>query len=336
MHDHGLHHSGVVPAMSVLVRARETVLGHVATVTGFALGALKPVPAPAGEPFVVTLKDPIVGAIPIHGEIANPTSPSLVVIVHGLGGNITSPYAVRAARWAVRSGHAALRVHMRGANGDGSDLYHAGLGGDLAQILASPALARYERIALIGYSMGGHIVLRHAADSPRDPRLIGAVAICPPIDLERGTRAIQRVDRRPYQAYILRHLRMQLEQVRARHPGRVSDVELAAIRTIRDWDELVICPRFGFRGLAAYYGQESVGPSLSTLSVRTLMVVADRDPMIAFDTVEPWIARVSDAVTVVRKQRGGHVAFPRDVGLLESRGGPMEQEILRWIDQLSA
>jgi predicted alpha/beta-fold hydrolase len=322
--------------MSVLVRARETVLGHVATVTGFARGALQPDPAPDGTPFLEAIEDPRVGAIPIQGEIASSESKSLVVIVHGLGGDITSPYAVRAARSAIASGHAALRVNMRGANGDGSDLYHAGLGGDLAQILASPKLARYERIALIGYSMGGHIVLRHAADGPHDPRLVGVVAVCPPIDLERGTRAIQRVDRRPYQAYILRHLRRQLEEVRARHPGRVSDVDVAAIRTIRDWDELVICPRFGFRGLDAYYGEETVGPSLAKLSVRTLMVVADRDPMIAIDTVEPWIARVSDAVTVVRKQRGGHVAFPRDVGLLESRGGPMEQEILRWIDQLIA
>ena len=111
------------------------------------------------------------------------------------------------------------------------------------------------------------------------------------------------------------------------------NVSGASLRTIRDWDERVVCPRFGFASLADFYERESVGPKLGTIRVPTLLVVADRDPMIAIETVEPWLEGASGAVTVVRKRRGGHVAFPDDVGLLGARGDAMEREIVRWIGE---
>lgn len=326
-----LRHSRGVPAVSLLRRARNTALGHVATVSGFARGMLRPEPEPESEPFAATITDPDLGPITIDGRLSNRDSDTLLIIVHGMGGQVVSPYAVRAAGAAVRAGHAALRIHLRGASGDGADLYHAGLGGDLAQLTRTPELAHYRQIAILGYSLGGHITLRHAADGPHDPRLVATAAVCPPIDLELGTRAIQRIDRRPYQEFVLRSLRKQLREVRARRPDVVPDVAPESIRTIREWDEHVICPRFGFESLASFYRDQAIGPHLPDIRVPTLVVVAERDPMIAFPSVAPWIGAASEAVTVVRKQRGGHVAFPRDVGLLDERGGPMEEEIVRWI-----
>jgi predicted alpha/beta-fold hydrolase len=317
--------------MNLFARARNTALGHVATVAGYARGSYRPQVEPASLPFGATVEDRQLGAIRIDGRLSRPDARSLVIIVHGMGGQVTSAYAVRAAHAAVDAGHAALRIHLRGAGGDGADLYHAGLGDDLAQLTRAPELARYERIAILGYSLGGHIALRHAADGPHDPRLVGVAAVCPPIDLDRGTIAIQRFDRRPYQEFVLKSLRQQLGEVRARHPKLVPAIDPAAIRTIRDWDEHVICPRFGFESLASFYRDHTIGPRLAAIEVPTLLVVAERDPMIAFTTVEPWIGSASDAVTVVRKQRGGHVYFPNDVGLLALRGGPMEDEIIGWL-----
>ena len=318
-------------ALASLRRVKEETLGHVATVSGFAREAMQPELVPAGERVTLTIDDPRRGPIPIVTELANPSASSVVVIVHGMGGSALSPYAVRVARTAVEAGHAALRINLRGASGDGDDVYHAGLGDDVAQVTRAPELERFDRIAVVGYSLGAHVALRHAADGPHDPRLRAVVAVCPPIDLDRGSLAILRVDRRPYQEYVLRGLRKQLDEVRARHPGLVPNVSAASLRTIRDWDERVVCPRFGFASLADFYERESVGPRLAAIRVPTLLVVADRDPMIAIDTVEPWLDRASAAVTVVRKQRGGHVAFPKDVGLLARRGDAMEREIVRWI-----
>ena len=50
------------------------------------------------------------------------------------------------------------------ADGRGEDFYHAGLTVDLEAAIASPELARYQRILILGYSLGGHVVLRYAAN----------------------------------------------------------------------------------------------------------------------------------------------------------------------------
>lgn len=317
--------------MKLLHRARNTALGHVATVSGFARGIFHPEIAPEGVPFLTTIEDATFGTISIRGHLANESAKTLVIIVHGMGGNITSAYAIRAANAAVAAGCAALRIDLRGASGDGDDIYHAGLGADLGQITRAPALAKFERIAIVGYSLGGHISLRHASDGPHDPRLCAVVAVCPPIDLDRGTMAIQRIDRRPYQEFVLRSLRKQLDEVRARHPSAWPAFDSEAIRTIREWDERVICARFGFESLETYYRDQSIGPRLSKVTIPTLLVIAERDPMIAFDTVEPWLETASEAITIVRKQSGGHVAFPRDVGLTTPLGSGMEREVIQWI-----
>ena len=275
-------------ARSLLARARDTALGHFATVEGFARGQLRPEPPPVDVPFAITIPDPVLGTVPLTGRLAYGDRASLVVIVHGMGGSVESPYAIRAANAATRAGHAALRIHLRGGDGSGADVYHAGLGEDLGALVAAPELARFEAIAIVGYSLGGHVTLRHAADGPWDPRLRAFVALSPPIDLDRGTLAIQRVDRRPYQEFILKSLRQQLVQVSKHRPLAVHPDEVERrVRTIRDWDREVIVPRFGYGSLADFYGQESVGPRLPRITVPTLLVIADRDPMIAIDTVVP-------------------------------------------------
>jgi predicted alpha/beta-fold hydrolase len=322
----------LIARRSFLTRARDTALGHFATVEGFARGQLRPEAPPVDEPFVTSIPDPVLGSVPLTGRLAHGERRSLVIIVHGMGGSVDSAYVVRAANAATRAGHAALRIHLRGGDGSGADVYHAGLGGDLAALVASPELARFETIGIVGYSLGGHVTLRHAADGPWDPRLRAFAALSPPIDLDRGTIAIQRVDRRPYQEFILKSMRQQLVQVSRHRPLAIEPHEVERrIRTIRDWDREVICPRFGYDSVEGFYRSETVGPRLPNIRIPTLLVVADRDPMIALDTVVPWLEKASDAVTVVRKLRGGHVAFPRDAGLTTERGAGMENEVIRWM-----
>ena len=71
----------------------------------------------------------------VHHELAS--AGSLIVIVHGIGGNADSPYCVSAARAAVAAGCAAVRISLRGADGNGDDIYHAGLTEDLRALLST-------------------------------------------------------------------------------------------------------------------------------------------------------------------------------------------------------
>ncbi|MDX1504009.1 MAG: alpha/beta hydrolase, partial [Thermoanaerobaculia bacterium] len=81
----------------------------------------------------------------------------LLVVVHGLGGCAESFYARRAAAAAEGAGVGCLRLNLRGADERGEDIYHAGLWSDLAAVVESPAFDGYERLLVLGYSLGGHL-----------------------------------------------------------------------------------------------------------------------------------------------------------------------------------
>lgn len=328
---------------------RRELHGHYWTFGSFVRGMVRPLRAPIDVPFLAHLEDPISGAIDVTGRLAIPDGArDVVVVVHGLGGGVTSRYMLLAASAALEAGMACLRLHMRGADLQGADFYHAGLTHDLEAALASEQLARFERIFVLGYSLGGHVTLRWASEpARRDPRVRAIAAICPPIDLARGVRAIQRFDRRPYQFHVLRGLKDHYAAVAARHGERsrlapVPTADVRRIRTILDWDEQVIAPRYGFRTADHYYAEAGVGPHLRSITIPTLLIAAEADPMIPDTTVRPSLDLASESVRVVWTGRGGHVGFPDDLVLglrpvspdesAESAlGTGIEREVIDWL-----
>ncbi len=156
-----------------------------------ALAYFRPPAAPPHEPFRLVVEDPTVGAIALSGALhAPPAARTLVVALHGLGGSAESSYMRQLATAAVGAGCACLRLNHRGAERAAQDYYHAGLTVDRESVLAAEELARFERVAVVGFSLGGHVALRYAAERPgkTDPRLAGVVAVCAPLDLDRGAR----------------------------------------------------------------------------------------------------------------------------------------------------
>ena len=91
-----------------------------------------------------------------------PLGEKFPLVVHGLGSEIDAPYVVAAAQAAEARGLSCLRLYLRGADRKGEDFYHAGLTADLHAALASPTLASYDRVFVLGYSLGGHVTLRYA------------------------------------------------------------------------------------------------------------------------------------------------------------------------------
>lgn len=323
---------------------RRELHGHYWTFGSFLRGVVRPEQPPTDAAFSTAVVDPVSGPFELTGRLAVPAGArDAVVLLHGLGGDVTSRYMLLAARAVTRAGMACLRLHMRGADRSGADVYHAGLTADLDAALGSAALAGFERLFVIGYSLGGHVTLRWAAaHATEHPRVRAVAAICPPLDLAAGVRAIQRLDRRPYQFHVLRGLKEHYLAVAARHGegtpvAPITGAEARRIRTIGEWDERVIAPRYGFRSAAHYYEEAAVGPHLASIRVPALFVAADADPMIPDVTVRPGLAAVREHahLRVVWTGRGGHVGFPDDVslGLSPPQSPPagLEPQVVAWL-----
>lgn len=313
---------------------------HFWTIWPLVKAKLEPPPIPPDEPFAVIVDDPDVGSVEINGRLHPRPGAPLVVLVHGLGGCVDSRYMRSAARIGWEMGFAILRLNQRGSDRGGADLYHAGLTGDLAAALASPRLAGVERVGLLGFSLGGHVVLKLAGEFGRAreviPKVQAVAAVCAPLDLSATVDAFDRWTTWLYRRYILLHLSEIYEAIAARpevprHLLRASLDDVRGARKLRDWDRLTVVPRFGFRDVEDYYATASVGPHLGALAIPTLLIATEGDPMVDRGGIRPALERVDHDLEVRWLRRGGHVGFPADLDLGYGQRLGLEGQVFGWL-----
>ncbi len=320
--------------MTAKMTARDqlsTFLGHYYTIAPLVRHRFRPTRMSQSVAWEVVVNDPDVGRVRLSGRLHPAPSDTLLVVVHGLGGDVGSHYVQDATGAGDAAGVAVLRIHLRGADRTGEDLYHAGMSHDIHAILASPTLKSYSRIVLLGYSLGGHIVLRAATEKELDPRVAAIAAVCPPLDLRRGVVAIDAPERYVYRRYILSSIKEVFASVTRRRVMHVSLADVRRIQTLREWDERVIAPRFGFRGADHYYAEAGVFSRLTELQVPSLLIAARHDPMIPAATVAPALESAGPMLHVRWIERGGHVGFPEDVDIGESTRGFLDPQVVAWL-----
>lgn len=307
--------------------------GHFWTIAPWLLHVVRPAAPPPASPFSVTIEDPRAGPVGLHGRIRHARgSKSLLIAVHGLGGNADSHYILAAAVAAEQAGLSCLRMNLRGAGGGAVDFYHAGLWSDLHAAIQAPELDRYERIGILGYSLGGHVTLRYASSGAVDARVRSVAAVCPPLDLDRGAAEIDKPERWVYRRHVLIGLKELLADVARRRPTPIGVREAMAIRSLREWDTRVVAPRFGFTSAEHYYAEESAGPRLHALARPALLVAAEADPMVPAHTLRPSLRDAPPALEVKWIADGGHVGFPKHVKVGEGATAVgLERQVIDWL-----
>ena len=239
------------------------------------------------------------------------------ILVHGVGGSIESKYMMRGAVAMHRAGLHVVRLDLRGAGAGvatAPSLAHAGLTADpQAAIDALARDPRVEALALVGFSLGGHVSLRLAGEWGGAPHsaVRAVVAISAPVDLTAVSHALETKRTLPYRAYVLRALARQGRAFAQMHPdkARYDTRTFWRMRKIREYDAHVVAPMHGFTGADDYYTRASAGPWLPKIQVPTWMVHADDDPMVPLASIQPWLSDAAPALRFVRSARGGHVGW---------------------------
>ena len=308
-----------------------TLSGHFWTLSGYLRRSLRAPQVPSSRQWTTSLIDPDLGSIRLTGELTEPAgAAALVVVVHGLGGCSGSPYVVQAAAQLVESGFACLRLNLRGADRTGEDIYHAGLTADLAATFAAKEVVAYDKTALLGFSLGGHVALRFAVDHPA-AQLGATVAICPPLDLAAAATTIDSCSRWLYRRYLLARLLEIYTEVAQRRQLDRSVAEIRQARSLVEFDSLVIAPRYGFVDAWDYYRRVSVGPHLARLETPTLVVAAEEDPMVPAESLMAPLRQSSDHLLCHWSRSGGHLSFPRNLDLGISADLGLYPQVLGWL-----
>jgi predicted alpha/beta-fold hydrolase len=242
----------------------------------------------------------------------------LVVLVHGLGGDETSVYMQTSAAHLLGRGHPVLRLNLRGAGPSRERCrfhYHAGKTEDLraaltALIAAQPRLAT-RGLALVGYSLGGNLVLKFAGEGAGPLPVRAVVSISAPLDLAEASRRFLALRNRIYHWNMLRRLRSEATAPGAELTPGEREAVLGA-RTLYEFDDRFVAPRAGFSGADEYYARCSSLRLLPAIELPTLALHALDDPWIParpYLELEAVKGEWGGAVRCLVAPGGGHVGF---------------------------
>lgn len=264
-----------------------------------------PIDDGSGDELAALLEEPVAG----NGK--NSAGP-IVVLIHGLAGSEDSIYMRASAAFHLKRGRSVLRLNLRGAGASRATCgghYHAGCGGEIRHALTTLDAALLSRgLVLIGYSLGGNILINLLAEKTDDLPIAAAAAVSPPIEPAQAACRIMARRNWPYHAWLLHAMK-----VESRAPGaKLTKGERDAIgnaHSIYAFDDRFIAPRNGFAGADDYYARTAGARVISAVRDPLLVIHALDDPWIPAAPFLEIVEENHPNVRITLTQSGGHLGF---------------------------
>jgi hypothetical protein len=238
-----------------------------------------------------------------------------LVVVHGLEGSSDSQYVIGIGSKAWLAGMNVVRMNMRNCGGTeqlGPTLYNSSMSADVG-VVAQTLIAEdgLQKMALVGYSMGGNLVLKLLGEWGQDaPAQVKAgVGVSPAMDLEPSSDALHNRANRLYEWRFLLGLRRRMLRKAALYPGRYDVRFLRGMRSMRDFDDQITARYSGFRDAQDYYTRAAAARVVDRIAVPTLILHAQDDPFIRVTPETREKLLHNSHITYVETARGGHCAF---------------------------
>jgi predicted alpha/beta-fold hydrolase len=241
------------------------------------------------------------------------------VLVHGLEGSSNSRYIQGVAARAWAAGFNVVRMNMRNCSDTDRltpTLYHSGLSSDVGAVINHfTDLYKLQHVALVGYSMGGNLVLKLAGEWGSRPPLTAVATVCPAIDLAAGSDALHERANRLYEYRFLRGLMRRYRRKAALFPDRYQHDVPGPVRSLREFDDKIVARYCGFRDADDYYYRAAAARVVHRITVPTLVLVAKDDPFIRLLPETRARLDANPHISFVETEHGGHCAFlSRDAG----------------------
>ena len=250
-----------------------------------------------------------------HWQAGKVRDTPVIVIVHGLEGSADSYYSKGIAEKAFRRGFHVVRLNQRNCGGTEKltpTLYNSGMSGDYRAVLEELAIIDgFDRIFFAGYSMGGNLVTKMAGEFGDDvpAALRGVCSVCPAMDLSACADALERNENYLYQRHFVKGLMSRYARKAKMFPDRYSENGFGPIRTVREFDDAITAPCFGFRDAEEYYESAGAKKVIAQVRMPMLMITAEDDPFVPYVSFLAAGVANNPCIQFVAPEHGGHCAF---------------------------
>lgn len=251
-----------------------------------------------------------------------------VLLVHGLCGSHKSPNLVRMARRLEPTGIRTVRFNMRGCGsgrGLAKKIYHSGRSEDVFEVIkVLKAEHPKSPIVLIGFSLGGNIVLKLAGElnSLGFQFLDKVIAVSPPVDLYSSIQMLGDPKNGIYERYFYRLLRNDV-LYRHRKFKDLPPVQLPRNLKIYEFDQIYTAPHCGFRSAEDYYSKCSSQHFVGDICIPCKILLAEDDPIVSSSSLDDL--SLPSNIDLFKTKKGGHM------GYLSS---PTSEKGFHWLDSL--
>jgi uncharacterized protein len=238
-----------------------------------------------------------------------------VLLLHGLEGSSNSQYVRGNGSRFYAAGWNVVRMNMRNCGGTEREcptLYHSGLSGDVLAVVRHFQRTRgAQRWSLVGYSMGGNLVLKLAGELGEDaaPLLRAVAGVSPVVDLAPSSDALHDPANRIYEWKFLRGLIGRYANKCELFPQTFDRRRSAGVRSLREFDDRVMSPYCGFTGADDYYSRAASARVADRIAIPTLVLHALDDPFIRVLPETRATLLANPHVHLIETVHGGHCAF---------------------------
>ncbi len=288
--------------------------GHAQTLGAFAWPRRYRFQSPTDEEriFDVASDVRVLGRCRWHqGRHEHPT----VIIWHGIEGSTESTYMIAMADKAFNAGFNVIRMNLRTCGGTEhltKSIYHGGLTEDLREVVRQLIEDdQLSRLFLVGFSLGGNMVLKLAGEYAADPpkEVVAICAVSPSVDLTASAALILKRSNWIYNRDFVYRLKKRVRDKHKRFPDLYDITGLESVRTLREFDNQFTAKAHGFADAEDYYYKASSIRVADKIRIPTLIIHAQDDPFIPFEPLRDPAFTNNPYILLIDPERGGHVAF---------------------------
>jgi predicted alpha/beta-fold hydrolase len=240
---------------------------------------------------------------------------SLAIILHGLEGNASRTYVLGMARQFYENGMDVLAWNFRSCGekmNRSLRFYHSGDTEDIHTIIQHVEKNyNYKKIVLIGFSMGGNVILKYLGEQAENvsKNIYCAITFSVPVDIESSSRRMMRKENAIYMKRFIRKLKPKIVAKSKFYPNHLDASEYHKIKNFKDFDDRYTAVIHGFKNAEDYWRNASSLYVLDRICIPTLLVNAKNDSFLDTTCFPYEIAKASEFLYLETPESGGHVGF---------------------------